>query len=216
MNGVTMLVYQRGGRDVMLTDADAIARAFDGGAIDADTPVTVYLSGGNSSFGPASDHPHLRGFLTQKATVADTATPEETAPEPDAPDARPSTADRLRTLEAEVAADLLPPLTTAQDVRDRHMIRLPKGANGGFPNRRTGRKSRFVAAILAAVLGVLGAHKFYMGKTGAGVVTLTAFLVGAAAYNPLMSVVLVVVLVEALIYLLQSDAVFQSMLTPRR
>ncbi|WP_436928317.1 NINE protein [Halosimplex halobium] len=60
---------------------------------------------------------------------------------------------------------------------------------------------RLIAAVLAIVLGGLGAHKFYMGKTGQGIVylcfswTLIPALIG---------------LVEGIIYLTKSDEEFHE------
>ncbi|PIO02986.1 hypothetical protein COT57_01285 [Candidatus Micrarchaeota archaeon CG09_land_8_20_14_0_10_55_25] len=64
-----------------------------------------------------------------------------------------------------------------------------------------GKKSRVTAGVLAILLGGLGAHKFYLGKTGLGVLylcfcwTLIPALVG---------------LVEGIIYLTQSDEEFED------
>ena len=41
--------------------------------------------------------------------------------------------------------------------------------------RRSVEKSRVTAGALAVVFGIIGAHKFYMGKTGQGVVYLLTF-----------------------------------------
>jgi TM2 domain-containing membrane protein YozV len=36
-------------------------------------------------------------------------------------------------------------------------------------------KSRAVAAILAATLGIFGVHRFYVGKTGTGILMIVTF-----------------------------------------
>lgn len=36
-------------------------------------------------------------------------------------------------------------------------------------------KSRAVAAILAGTLGIFGAHRFYVGKTGTGILMIVTF-----------------------------------------
>mgnify|MGYP000445222238 CR=1 FL=1 len=64
----------------------------------------------------------------------------------------------------------------------------------------SGDDERIIAAVLAIVLGGLGAHKFYMGKTGQGIVylcfswTLIPAIIG---------------LVEGIIYLTKSDEEFR-------
>lgn len=60
-------------------------------------------------------------------------------------------------------------------------------------------KSKVTAGLLALLLGGLGAHKFYLGKIGAGV----AYLLFCWTFVPS-----VVALVEGIIYLVQDDAAF--------
>lgn len=62
-------------------------------------------------------------------------------------------------------------------------------------------KSRVVAAILALFLGNIGAHKFYLGKTGEGLVYLCFFWTG---------IPWLIAIVEAIIYLTMSDAEFEA------
>lgn len=66
-------------------------------------------------------------------------------------------------------------------------------------------KSRIVAALLAFFLGGLGAHKFYLNKNGKGFL----YLIFCWTYIPA-----IVSLIEAIGYLLQSDADFQAKYYP--
>jgi hypothetical protein len=75
------------------------------------------------------------------------------------------------------------------------------GYPGGvvLPGGGVGVKSRVVAAILALLLGGIGAHKFYLGKTGLGVL----YLLFVWTFIPA-----IVAFVEGIIYLVQSDQQF--------
>ncbi|MFD1512532.1 TM2 domain-containing protein [Halomarina rubra] len=61
-------------------------------------------------------------------------------------------------------------------------------------------KDRTTAAIFALILGGLGAHKFYLGETGWGVL----YLVFCWTFIPML-----LGLVEGIIYLTKSDEEFQ-------
>ena len=61
-------------------------------------------------------------------------------------------------------------------------------------------KSKFAAAAFAFFLGALGAHKFYMGKTGAGLTMLLVTVFGGILVLPAMIMALIA-LVECVIYL---------------
>lgn len=71
----------------------------------------------------------------------------------------------------------------------------------GQPTRRASgaAKSRVTAGILALLLGGIGAHKFYLGKTGLGFL----YLIFVWTFIPA-----IVALVEGIIYLTQDDATF--------
>ncbi|WP_420595303.1 TM2 domain-containing protein [Deinococcus sp.] len=88
---------------------------------------------------------------------------------------------------------------------------------------------KLVAGLLAIFLGGLGAHKFYLGRTGpgllmlivnlggwfvTGVLSLITFGIGAIFLVPLMSfvagVLVIVGLIEGVVYLTRSDADFQQ------
>jgi hypothetical protein len=70
----------------------------------------------------------------------------------------------------------------------------------GHPVRGVGKsKSRVVAAVLALLLGGLGAHKFYLGKVGLGILYLLFCWLLIPA---------VVALIEGIVYLVQDDETF--------
>ncbi len=60
-------------------------------------------------------------------------------------------------------------------------------------------KNRVAAAILAIFLGDLGIHKFYMGKSGQGILYLVFCWTGIPA---------IVGIIEGIIYLCDSDTAF--------
>lgn len=205
MANMTMLVFEKDGAQIMLTEADAINRALLSGEVHADTLVTLYLSDRSSAHMRAAEHPQLAAYFSPE--------PEpELASEPITESAEPmGMTERLRALEADLdeggASWSSPAPHIAHAMPAPQNYRIPS-AN---PSRTKGRKSRIVAAFLAAVLGVLGVHKFYLGKTRIGWFTLAAFVAGAIFYTPLAKLVFVVVLLEAVFYLLQSDDNFQDM-----
>lgn len=63
-----------------------------------------------------------------------------------------------------------------------------------------GDKDRVTAGVLAILLGWIGAHKFYLGDTGLGVLYLCFFWTGIPA---------IVGLIEGILYLTKTDAEFQ-------
>jgi TM2 domain-containing membrane protein YozV len=73
----------------------------------------------------------------------------------------------------------------------------------------SGEKSRIVAALLAFFLGLFGAHKFYLGKTGAAVVMLLCGTVGWVLFAIPPMIIAVIALIEFIIYLVKSDAEFE-------
>jgi TM2 domain-containing membrane protein YozV len=64
-----------------------------------------------------------------------------------------------------------------------------------------GEKSRITAVLLALFLGGLGAHKFYLGRIGSGIVYLIFFWTFIPA---------IVAFVEFIIYLTMSDEAFAA------
>ena len=70
-----------------------------------------------------------------------------------------------------------------------------------------GDKNRYVAAVLAFLFGCLGLHKFYLGKTTAGIIMLIAGTVGWILVIPGM-VCAFIAFIETIIYLVKSDQSF--------
>nr|WP_319250380.1 TM2 domain-containing protein [uncultured Celeribacter sp.] len=80
-----------------------------------------------------------------------------------------------------------------------------------FPiGSNSSEKSRIVAAILAFFLGSLGVHKFYMGKTTAGIIMLAVFLLGFIFLAIPSLVIGLIAFIEFIIYLIKSDDDFQD------
>ncbi len=68
-------------------------------------------------------------------------------------------------------------------------------------------KNKIVAALLAFFLGTLGIHKFYLGKTTAGIIMLVCGTIGWLLILPgLISAV--IAFIEFIIYLIKSDEDF--------
>lgn len=61
-------------------------------------------------------------------------------------------------------------------------------------------KSKLAAGLLAIFLGDFGAHKFYLGKPGTGLIYLLFFWTGIPA---------VIGIIEGILYLLSSEEDFQ-------
>ena len=68
-------------------------------------------------------------------------------------------------------------------------------------------KNRIVAALLALFLGHLGIHKFYLGKTNAGIIMLACGTVGWLLILPGV-VNALIAFIEFVIYLVKSDQDF--------
>jgi len=71
-----------------------------------------------------------------------------------------------------------------------------------------GDKSKVAAALLAFFLGVFGVHKFYLGKTSAGIIMLIGGTLGWLLVLPGLAIS-VIALIEFIIYLTTSDDEFQ-------
>jgi TM2 domain-containing membrane protein YozV len=70
-----------------------------------------------------------------------------------------------------------------------------------------GEKNKWVAAILAFLLGPLGVHKFYLGKTNAGIIMLLMGTIGWILVVPGLAVCFIA-FIETIIYLVKSDQSF--------
>lgn len=64
-----------------------------------------------------------------------------------------------------------------------------------------GKHNKYIAAVLALLLGGLGIHKFYLGQIGIGIV----YLLFSWTFIPM-----IIALVEAVIYLSMSDVDFAN------
>jgi TM2 domain-containing membrane protein YozV len=62
-------------------------------------------------------------------------------------------------------------------------------------------KSRVVAGILGILLGNFGAHKFYLGQIGMGILYLVFFWTGIPG---------IIGLIEGILYLVKSDEEFHA------
>ena len=84
-------------------------------------------------------------------------------------------------------------------------------ALGGSAVATSGEKNKTTAGLLAILLGAFGVHKFYLGDTTAGAITLAislgAGLVTCGAATFMMSIIGIV---ERIIYLSKLDSEFQQ------
>jgi len=71
-----------------------------------------------------------------------------------------------------------------------------------------GGKNKFIAALLAFFLGGLGVHKFYLGKTTAGIIMLVASLLGIVLVGIPTLIIAIIAFVEMVIYLVKSEQDF--------
>lgn len=79
-----------------------------------------------------------------------------------------------------------------------------RGAAGG-----AGHKDKLVAALLAFFLGGFGVHKFYLGKTGAGITMLLCGTIGWLLILPGL-IICLIAFIEFIIYLVKDEQVFQD------
>ena len=71
-----------------------------------------------------------------------------------------------------------------------------------------GEKNKWVAALLAFIVGGLGIHKFYLGKNRAGIIMLVVFLGGILLAAIPTMIVSAVAFIECVIYIVKSDQQF--------
>ncbi|NBB51883.1 NINE protein [Rhizobium sp. CRIBSB] len=67
-----------------------------------------------------------------------------------------------------------------------------------------GDKSKLAAALLALFVGTLGIHKFYLGRTTAGIIMLLCGTIGWLLILPGLAMALIA-FIEFIIYLVKSD-----------
>lgn len=205
MAGMTMIVFEIDGREVMMSDAESIHNAMTNGTVQAGTMVTVYLSDGAKLLKPAALHKQLAPYFSEMAEPRVEPEPE---PAPDAAKLTPvsdeaaisprqpapapsSTMDRLKALEEEIEANpqsaanraWAPRVSAARPVPTRFessnsRINPTDVRDLGQRPYNASDKNRVVAALLAFFLGGLGVHKFYLGKNRAGLIMLALTLLG--------------------------------------
>jgi len=74
----------------------------------------------------------------------------------------------------------------------------------------SGSKSKIAAALLAFFLGGIGIHKFYLGRTGAGIIMLLGGTVGWITFGVVPGIIWLIALIEFIIYLTKSDQQFEQ------
>lgn len=79
-----------------------------------------------------------------------------------------------------------------------------------YPMRRSANfdRSRVAAAVLAIFVGAIGLHKFYIGKSSAGLAMLIVSVVGVVFAGIPTAIMHIIAVIEGIIYLLMSDDAF--------
>jgi TM2 domain-containing membrane protein YozV/cold shock CspA family protein len=104
------------------------------------------------------------------------------------------------------ARDVLPGAEVDFEVTDSVATNIYVTAGGS--SALSGDKNKIVAALLAFFLGGFGIHKFYLGKTTAGVIMLACGTVGWITFGILPGIIYIIAFIEFIIYLVKSDAEF--------
>jgi TM2 domain-containing membrane protein YozV/cold shock CspA family protein len=78
------------------------------------------------------------------------------------------------------------------------------------PSALSGDRNKIVAALLAFFLGMIGIHKFYLGKNGAGIIMLLCGTIGWILFAIPPLVVALIAFIEFIIYLVKSDQQFHQ------
>lgn len=73
-----------------------------------------------------------------------------------------------------------------------------------------GTNNRVLVGIVAIVLGALGIHKFLLGYTKAGIITIVITFVGGIVFGLGALAMTIVGIIEGITYLTKSDADFQN------
>ncbi len=72
------------------------------------------------------------------------------------------------------------------------------------------QKSKIVAGILALFFGPFGVHKFYLGCTAAGFITIILFVFGIALLGIPSLLIAIITFIEGILYLVKSDNEFEE------
>lgn len=72
-----------------------------------------------------------------------------------------------------------------------------------------GAKNKWIAAVLALLLGGIGVHKFYLGRNKEGIIMLLCFFPGMFLVVPII-VTSVIAFIEGIIYLVKSEQEFHD------
>jgi TM2 domain-containing membrane protein YozV/cold shock CspA family protein len=81
---------------------------------------------------------------------------------------------------------------------------------GGVGPAASYDRNRIAAALLAIFLGSLGLHKFYMGKSGAGIAMLLISLFGVILAGIPTGLMHLIAVIEGIIYLTMSEEQFDN------
>lgn len=71
------------------------------------------------------------------------------------------------------------------------------------------KKSKLTTVFLTLALGALGAHRFYLGNTGLGVMYLLLSFVTLVVFPPALLVITVLLCLEAVYFLCRGKAYYQ-------
>jgi TM2 domain-containing membrane protein YozV/cold shock CspA family protein len=104
------------------------------------------------------------------------------------------------------ARDVMPGADVDFEVSDNVATNIYVTASGA--SLLSGDKNKIVAALLALFLGWLGVHKFYLGKTTAGIIMALCGTVGWLLFAIPPMIIGVIAFIEFIIYLVKPEAEF--------